>query len=121
MDKAWSAIFDTSSLMTDSGGHGTQIDTPWPLDATQYKQVDISNLNIVIYRCSPDFVKGVLHPGFRSVRTLHKFIAEVSEGPAEGISSLALLAKASLLLECASFQVRQWRPGMFVARHWSVL
>jgi hypothetical protein len=49
MDKAWSAISDTSSLMTDSGGHGTQIDTPWPLDAAQYKQVNIFNLNIVIY------------------------------------------------------------------------
>jgi hypothetical protein len=39
MDKVWSGIFDTTSLMTDHGGHWTQIDTPWPLDEAKYKQV----------------------------------------------------------------------------------
>jgi hypothetical protein len=72
---------------------GSQVDTPWPVDMERYEQ-------------------GLFSSDIRGDRTLQKFLADVPDVPAaEGTSSLASLAKASLLLERANSLTGQWKPN----------
>ncbi|KAF7373206.1 Zn(2)-C6 fungal-type domain-containing protein [Mycena sanguinolenta] len=68
------------------------VDTPWPLEFE-------------------DYAEGLLAPNARYSQTIHNFVNGVPTFDA-GMSTVAMLAKASLLWLQADELARSWKPGM---------
>ncbi|OBZ66214.1 Chromatin structure-remodeling complex protein RSC30 [Grifola frondosa] len=92
LDKSWTVALGSPSHM--NGDIGAQIDTPWPLEMSQYEE-------------------GGMLLDLRSSRTVHTFLHGPAAHPVgDGISHLALHAKASALFERATCLASQWTPTM---------
>ncbi|KZT10470.1 uncharacterized protein LAESUDRAFT_755967 [Laetiporus sulphureus 93-53] len=90
LDKSWAVTVGSPSHF--NGSPGAQVDTPWPLDIEEYEY-------------------GGMHPGVQGSRTAQAFLEDVVPD-AEGISSLARLAKGAALFERATRLASQWTPAM---------
>ncbi|KAJ7145062.1 hypothetical protein C8R43DRAFT_1070196 [Mycena crocata] len=95
----WTVVFHQNNIvMTLRGANnfgileapGLAIDTPWPLDITEYEM-------------------GMLPNDLRGSDTVHNFVARGVPGPN---SIFSLQVQASVLLQRATQLARQWSPGM---------
>ncbi|KAF8997582.1 hypothetical protein BDQ17DRAFT_1248425 [Cyathus striatus] len=93
LDKYWSAALESSPNMAFTGSTPeTQVDTPWPLEMTDYEQ-------------------GRFPSNIRTSHTLQKFITGASTSDS-GMSSKAFLSKAALLWERANQLAQEWSPRL---------
>ncbi|KZT68936.1 hypothetical protein DAEQUDRAFT_765942 [Daedalea quercina L-15889] len=91
LDKSWSVRAGSPSHF--NGSPGAQVDIPWPLQIEDYAQRGIP-------------------PTLRSSLTMQTFLSGVSPELTQGMSPMALRAKASALFERASRRASQWTPAM---------
>ncbi|KAJ7122664.1 hypothetical protein C8R43DRAFT_1111972 [Mycena crocata] len=88
LDKAW-------AIALSENPHQNQdcvVDTPWPLE-------------------SDDYEKGGLSPTARYSSTFHRFIGGVPTSDI-GMSTVAMLSKATILWQRAEHLTRDWKPDM---------
>ncbi|KAF8069008.1 hypothetical protein FPV67DRAFT_1652372 [Lyophyllum atratum] len=72
---------------------GIQIDTPWPLDITNYSE-------------------GLLHPDVRGNNTVRNFLLNTVESGHQGHSTTAMNVKAAILFHRSAQLAGQWTPNM---------
>lgn len=72
---------------------GMQIDTPWPLDVSNYSD-------------------GLLNPELRGSSTIRNFLGNFPVDPRAGDSTTAMAVKASVLFHRAAHLTGQWTPNM---------
>ncbi|KAJ7901078.1 hypothetical protein B0H14DRAFT_2330799 [Mycena olivaceomarginata] len=88
LDRSWAAVFGEQAHLE----HQQQIDTPWPLE------VD-------------DYGKGLFTRTTVYSNTLHKFLDGTPTSDT-GMSTIAMLSKASVLWQRADALARDWLPDM---------
>ncbi|KAJ6589329.1 hypothetical protein B0H19DRAFT_921557 [Mycena capillaripes] len=91
LDKAWAVVLSESPHL-DHQHQNSVVDTPWPLEVDDYQQ-------------------GRLSPTAQYTNTLQKFINNVPTSDT-GMSTIAMLSKASLLWQRADSLARDWKPDM---------
>ncbi|KAF8191641.1 hypothetical protein K438DRAFT_898861 [Mycena galopus ATCC 62051] len=91
LDKTW-AVVQSEEPHLDHQHESCSVDTPWPLEME-------------------DYMNGRLNPSTRYSNTFHKFINSIPTSDA-GVSTIAMLSKASILWQRASYLERQWKPDM---------
>ncbi|KAJ6500757.1 hypothetical protein C8R45DRAFT_80213 [Mycena sanguinolenta] len=91
LDKIW-AVALSENPHIDHQHESCAVDTPWPLEMEDYQN-------------------GRLSPSARYSSTFHKFITSAPTSDA-GMSTVAMLAKASILWQRADALSRQWKPDM---------
>ncbi|THH18650.1 hypothetical protein EW146_g2366 [Bondarzewia mesenterica] len=92
MDRCWAVALQVPTIISDSDMHGSQIDTPWPLEMETYE-------------------KGQIYPNLRTSGTVRNFLGGINTGwPWEPQSLLAQISKASALFERATRLAACWRP-----------
>ncbi|KAJ7765753.1 hypothetical protein B0H16DRAFT_1883176 [Mycena metata] len=104
LDKIWAvALSDAPNL--DHQHESCAVDTPWPLEMNAYEE-------------------GRFSPTARYSNTFHNFVNCVPTSDT-GMSTIALLSKATILWQRADSLARQWRPDMpwdqFTSFHTSFL
>ncbi|KAJ7042001.1 hypothetical protein C8F04DRAFT_946494 [Mycena alexandri] len=91
LDKTWAVVLSEAPNL-DHQHESCAVDTPWPLEMDDYEQGEFS-------------------PTARYSNTFHKFVNCVPTSDT-GMSSIALLSKATILWQRADGLSRQWRPDM---------
>ncbi|KAJ7906197.1 hypothetical protein B0H13DRAFT_1619620 [Mycena leptocephala] len=91
LDKVWAvALSETPHI--DHQHQNSAVDTPWPLEMD-------------------DYAKGLLSPPARYTNTLQKFVNSVPTSDT-GMSTIAMLSKASVLWQRSDGLARDWKPGI---------
>ncbi|KAF9466556.1 hypothetical protein BDZ94DRAFT_177029 [Collybia nuda] len=90
LHNCWSVALG-SPMPLGFDAHGTQVDTPWPLDVNQY---------------------GHLPPDLQGSFTVQNFLNNSSINSFGEFSTLAMYAKASILFERAAYKATQCYPDM---------
>ncbi|KAJ7025940.1 hypothetical protein C8F04DRAFT_1298536 [Mycena alexandri] len=91
LDTAWAVALEESPHL-DYQQHMSVVDAPWPLEMDDYE-------------------KGRLNPTALYSKTLHNFLNGVPTSD-DGMSTIAMLAKASVLWQRADSLAREWRPDL---------
>ncbi|KAF9074797.1 Zn(2)-Cys(6) binuclear cluster domain-containing protein [Rhodocollybia butyracea] len=100
LNNCWGVAVGTlSSLVFES--HGSTIDVPWPLDMAEYEQV-MWNASRESGSSSSYFQsvhQGSMPMNHQSAMTVQNFLRQVPSASAKEFSTLAMFAKASILLD----------------------
>ncbi|KAJ6567150.1 hypothetical protein B0H19DRAFT_1374458 [Mycena capillaripes] len=91
LDKTWAVALSENPHL-DHQHETCAVDTPWPLEMD-------------------DYANGLLTPMARYSNTFHKFINSVPTSDT-GMSTVAMLSKATILWQRADRLTRQWKPDM---------
>ncbi|KAH8111227.1 hypothetical protein DFH11DRAFT_650954 [Phellopilus nigrolimitatus] len=98
IDRCWSVALGAPCCLSDEPSSGMRIDTPWPLDISEYEQMNNTSLRSAI-EPSHEILRQFLSGRASETRT--------GEDP----SSASLRAKASALYERAAKFVAMWKSA----------
>lgn len=116
LSNCWGVAVGTlSSAVFES--HGSTIDTPWPLDMTDYEQVML-NASRASWTYGADFgslltSQELLPAEHYSVMTVQNFLRQVPSSSVKEFSTMAMFAKASILLDKSANIASLYRSGMY--------
>ncbi|KAF8832107.1 hypothetical protein HHX47_DHR1000886 [Lentinula edodes] len=115
LSNCWGVAVGTlSSAVFES--HGSTIDTPWPLDMTDYEQVML-NASRASWTYGADFEslltsQELLPAEHYSVMTVQNFLRQVPSSSVKEFSTMAMFAKASILLDKSANIASLYRSDM---------
>ncbi|KAJ3919676.1 Zn(2)-Cys(6) binuclear cluster domain-containing protein [Lentinula edodes] len=115
LSNCWGVAVGTlSSAVFES--HGSTIDTPWPLDMTDYEQVML-NASRASWTYGADFgslltSQELLPAEHYSVMTVQNFLRQVPSSSVKEFSTMAMFAKASILLDKSANIASLYRSDM---------
>ncbi|KAJ3775128.1 Zn(2)-Cys(6) binuclear cluster domain-containing protein [Lentinula raphanica] len=115
LSNCWGVAVGTlSSAVFES--HGSTINTPWPLDMADYEQVMWNNqIESWIYGSDVGLSlpsQELLPADYHSVMTVQNFLRQVPSSSVKEFSTMAMFAKASILLDKAANLASLYRVDM---------